>query len=224
MDLPTSIDLATNKLIATTLSGIAEFENARRKDRQKQGIRTAQKEGKYTGRKSVINQTLIRKVKEFFEEVQTGILLTSFSDNYFQSLVAIPLVKLHKIQKFWVGRVWLAEELFYYNYPFLLPDFFKTKLTKDQFEVRVEVIKVFHSVDITKTFLIQQFLDSYSTVSNQRINKIKKNFIELVEILQEYDLIESNYKIISNGSFLDTKELNISNISEGFVIYEKIYI
>jgi len=128
------------------------------------------------------------------------------------------------IQKFWVGRVWLAEELFYSKYPFLLPDFFKTKLTKDQFEVRVEVRKVFHSVEITKTFLIQQFLDSYSTVSNQRINKIKKNLIELVQLLQEYDLIESNYKIISNGSFLDTNELNISNISEGFVIYEKIYI
>jgi hypothetical protein len=45
-----------------------------------------------------------------------------------------------------------------------------------------------------------------------------------IQILQEYDLIESNYKIISNGSFLDTNELNISNISEGFVIYEKISI
>jgi hypothetical protein len=42
--------------------------------------------------------------------------------------------------------------------------------------------------------------------------------------LKEYDLIESNYKIISNGSFLDTNELNISNISEGFVIYEKISV
>lgn len=68
LDLPTSPDLATNKLIATTLSGIAEFENARRKDRQKQGIRAAQKEGKYTGRKSVINQTLIRKVKDLKEQ------------------------------------------------------------------------------------------------------------------------------------------------------------
>jgi len=29
LDLPTSVDLATNKLIATTLSGIAEFENNR---------------------------------------------------------------------------------------------------------------------------------------------------------------------------------------------------
>lgn len=42
LDLPTSVDLATNKLIATTLSGIAEFENNRRKERQKQGIRAAQ--------------------------------------------------------------------------------------------------------------------------------------------------------------------------------------
>ncbi|MEY2702450.1 MAG: hypothetical protein RLY43_1083, partial [Bacteroidota bacterium] len=41
------------------------------------------------------NQYQLTKVKEFFEEVQTGILLTSFSDNYFQSLVAIPLVKFH---------------------------------------------------------------------------------------------------------------------------------
>jgi DNA invertase Pin-like site-specific DNA recombinase len=68
LDLPTSIDLATNQLIATTLSGIAEFENARRKERQKQGIQAAQKEGKYTGRKSVINPTLIRKVKDLKEK------------------------------------------------------------------------------------------------------------------------------------------------------------
>lgn len=55
LDLPTSIDLAINKLIAKTLSGIAEFEHARRKERQMQGIRAAQNEGKYTVRKSVIN-------------------------------------------------------------------------------------------------------------------------------------------------------------------------
>jgi len=67
LDLPTSMDLATNKLIATTLSGIAEFENSRRKERQREGIRAAQKEGKYTGRKSVINKTLIAKVKSMKE-------------------------------------------------------------------------------------------------------------------------------------------------------------
>lgn len=59
LDLPISVDLATNKLIATTLSAIAEFENNRRKERQKQGIRAAQKEGKYAGRKTLITKTLV---------------------------------------------------------------------------------------------------------------------------------------------------------------------
>jgi DNA invertase Pin-like site-specific DNA recombinase len=68
LDLPTSVDLATNKLIATTLSGIAEFENNRRKERQKQGIRAAQKEGKYQGRKTIINQTLIQRIKDLKEK------------------------------------------------------------------------------------------------------------------------------------------------------------
>ena len=67
LDLPSSVDLAANKLIATTLSGIAEFENNRRKERQKQGIEVAKKQGKYTGRKSVITPTLIHKVKDLKE-------------------------------------------------------------------------------------------------------------------------------------------------------------
>ena len=73
LDLPTSIDLATNKLMATTLSAIAEFENNRRKERQKQGIQAAQQEGKYIGRKSVINQTLIQKVKDLKENKKLSV-------------------------------------------------------------------------------------------------------------------------------------------------------
>jgi DNA invertase Pin-like site-specific DNA recombinase len=73
LDLPTSVDLATTKLIATTLSGIAEFENERRKERQKQRIRAAQKEGKYQGRKTLMNQTLITKVKDLKENKKLSV-------------------------------------------------------------------------------------------------------------------------------------------------------
>ena len=124
------------------------------------------------------NQYQLVKVKKFLKVLQTGILLTSFSDTYFQSLVTVPLVRFHKYQKFWIGKVWLAQELFYYDYPFYLPDLFQHKLTKDQ----------------------------------------------LVKTIQEFDLIEDNYKIISDGFFLDTDELTIENISEGFVLYEKLSI
>ena len=63
LDLPHSDDPGINRLIATTLSSIAEFENNRRKKRQAQGIRAAQKEEKYQGRKTIINKTLIQKVQ-----------------------------------------------------------------------------------------------------------------------------------------------------------------
>jgi DNA invertase Pin-like site-specific DNA recombinase len=53
--------------MATILSAMAEFENNRRKERQKQGIRAAQKKGKYQRRKTVINKTLIQKVKHLKE-------------------------------------------------------------------------------------------------------------------------------------------------------------
>jgi DNA invertase Pin-like site-specific DNA recombinase len=64
LDLPTSTDLATNKLIATILSAIVEFENNRRSERQKQGIRAAQTLGKYNGRKTMITKQLIAEVKD----------------------------------------------------------------------------------------------------------------------------------------------------------------
>jgi hypothetical protein len=112
-------------------------------------------------------------------------------------------------QKCWVGRVWLVEELFYYRYPFYLPNFFQQKLTKDEFEVRVKFIQVFHSISIEKKFFIKEFLSSYSSViSNQWANNIKKYFIQLVQLFKDHDLIEDNYKIILNGHYYPTREFN----------------
>ena len=74
LDLPHSDDPGINRLIATTLSSIAEFENNRRKDRQKKGIRAAQKEGKYQGRKTIIDKTLIQKVEYLKEEKNLSVI------------------------------------------------------------------------------------------------------------------------------------------------------
>ena len=68
LDLPYSEDLNINKLISTTLSSIAEFENNRRKERQMQGISQAKKEGKYRGRKTVIDDKLISQVKHLKQQ------------------------------------------------------------------------------------------------------------------------------------------------------------
>ena len=171
------------------------------------------------------NQYQLVKVKKFFKKLQTGILMTSFSDTHFQSLVAVPLVKFNKVQKFWVGQVWLAQELFYYKYPFYLPDLFQRKLTKDEFEVQVQVFKIFSSENIEKIFLIKEFFQNYtSRLSNQQKTKMKGYFIQSVKVFQKHHLVENNYKILSNGFFIDTDQLTISNISQGFVIYERLSV
>jgi DNA invertase Pin-like site-specific DNA recombinase len=98
LDLPTSVDLATNKLIATTLSGIAEFENNRRKERQKQGILVAQQEGKYAGRKTLITKTLINKVKDLKEN--SNLSVTEIS-----RVIGISRSTIYKVLKEHLGYV-----------------------------------------------------------------------------------------------------------------------
>ncbi len=73
LDLPHSKDLAVNKLIATTLSAIATFEHERRRERQRQGIEAAKKEGKYVGRKTVITKKLISEVRDLKENKNLSI-------------------------------------------------------------------------------------------------------------------------------------------------------
>lgn len=68
LDLPYSEDLNINKLISTTLFNIPEFETNRRKERQMQGISAAKKAGKYRGRKTVIDDKLISKVKHLKQQ------------------------------------------------------------------------------------------------------------------------------------------------------------
>ena len=98
LDLPASVDLATNKLMATILSAIAEFENNRRKERQKQGIRAAQKKGKYQGRKTVINKTLIQKVKHLKESKNLSV--TDIS-----KLTGVSCPTIYKVLKEHLGYV-----------------------------------------------------------------------------------------------------------------------
>ena len=73
LDLPYSNDMAVNKLISTNLAAIGTFENERRKERQRQGIQAAKKNGKYLGRKTVITKKLIAQVQDLKENKKLSI-------------------------------------------------------------------------------------------------------------------------------------------------------
>ena len=65
--------MAVNQWISTNLAAIVTFENERRKDRQRQVIQTAKKNGKYFGRKAVINKKLISQVQDLKENKNLSI-------------------------------------------------------------------------------------------------------------------------------------------------------
>ena len=116
----------------------------------------------------------------------------------------------------------MVNDLFYYSYPFYFSNFFNIKLTKDQFQVRVKFSQIFSSINSEKVFWIKAFIPS--KVFNQRKTHIKKYVIEAIELLQKYDLIENNYQYIFQSNVYKTPKLNVKNISEGFIFYEKLNV
>nr|ULD16155.1 hypothetical protein [Cylindrotheca closterium] len=73
LDLSYSNDMAVNQLISTNLAAITTFENERRKERQRQGIQAAKKNGKYLGRRTVIDKKLISQVQDLKENKNLSI-------------------------------------------------------------------------------------------------------------------------------------------------------
>lgn len=126
------------------------------------------------------NYYKLKKLVEFFDNLQDNSLIKFFRNNYYRSLVTIPQVKLYKAKtKSWIAEIWIAEELFYYPHPFLFPPgLLKLKVSKHQLEVQFKVVQVFSSFEIEKTFLIKEFFKNYSaTLTNREKTLIKKYFI-----------------------------------------------
>lgn len=176
--------------------------------------------------KKSYNYYQLKKLIEFFDELQTNSLIKFFSNKEYRSLVTIPEVALTKEkQNGWFGRVWISEELFRYSHPFILPNLINKKLTKHEVEVQFKVIQVFSSVNIAKTFWIKDFFEDYAVqLTNQQKTKMKNYFIECLQQYKKHGLINENYKIISKGKAFSTRELTSKNISEGFIVYEKLSI
>lgn len=170
------------------------------------------------------NYYQLKKLIQFFNELQNNSLIKFFSNQKYRSLVTIPEVSMQKgKQNSWIVEILIADELFYYAHPFVLPDLFQRKLTKLQFEVQFHVIRTFSSFDIQKTFYLKEFLQAYpSALNNQQITSIKRYFIELMKIFEEHQLIESYYQVIVDNKVYHVDKLLTNNISHGFIVFEKL--
>jgi len=168
----------------------------------------------------------MQKTRDFLRDLQQNLLVHWFTDDSFKSLVTIPKLELYKCKKFksWLTRVLLLEEFFDYQYAFIYPDLFETesiKFNKDQYLVRFEVIQLFSFKSAIKKFYLREFFQQHQ-VSNKRIRYMKQIFIESIQEFYQFGLIQPKVKLMSHNYYLDIQDLNTFNISDGFILYEKI--
>ena len=157
--------------------------------------------------KSSNNFYKIDQVKKVFKQLQQNIFVEIFNDsNYMQTLASQhqtivemdSLAGIHRVNifkqprsKYLLAKVVMMDDLFYYLYPFILPDLFKRNLTKHERLVRVEFTQTFSSKDVEKSFHLREFFHTYK-ISNQKIKEIKQIFIDLIHIFQQEQLIEQH--------------------------------
>ena len=150
-------------------------------------------------------------------------LVTYFSDTSFRSVAAFPYLLVEKQDKYWNVTLAIAKELYFYQYPFQFPNFFVKYQNKYYFEVKLEIIRVFSTDNIEKIFHTETFLKQFR-VPNKCRSDIKKIILELISELQILDVIESDYKILSNGFYHQVNHLTLNNISKSFIFYEKLIL
>nr|YP_010448086.1 hypothetical protein NRL27_pgp113 [Nitzschia dubiiformis]UTQ75567.1 hypothetical protein [Nitzschia dubiiformis] len=178
----------------------------------------------------------IDQVKKFLRELQQNIFVEIFNDSHYMQTLASKhqtivemdsLPGIHRVtifkpseSKYLLAQVVMIDDLFYYLYPFRLPDLFQGNLTKHERLVRVEFVKTFSSKYIEKYFYIREFFNTYK-ISNQKIKDIKQIFIDLIHIFQQHQLIEEHLLLLPNRSRINISQLTTSNISDGIILYEK---
>ena len=101
--------------------------------------------------------------------------------------------------------------------------YFHKKLTKDQFQVLFEVIKVYSSNDIRKEFHIQQFLDNYpSILSSKQKKQIKEYFIHYLQVLNKQQKLQDKVLDLSSNKILNIHDLNTSHLN--IAVFENLDI
>jgi hypothetical protein len=172
----------------------------------------------YTKRSN--NYYQLDKLIKFFDKLQQNSLIQVFSDDSYRGIVTIPEVNLFKTSdQSWLAEIWMAEELFTYLHPFLFNDFFQDKLTKYQFQVLFEIVKVFSSSNVRKEFNIQQFIHSYPSTLNGKLKiKIKEHFIQYLQVLENQPKIKAKVLLLPSNEIHNIHQLTYNHLRKNKTI------
>ena len=148
------------------------------------GIRTL----KYSPRKKLIL---------YFKKLQKlDPIVKEFSNGAFRSYVCFSYVECHNsLGNSWGIEVLAAEELFYFPYPFQLPESFLRSVSKNDLRLKVRLMKSLAVSEREKKLDLEEFFKPINVRNNQLI-QIKKSIIQLLNELVENRIIQNEVVIV----------------------------
>ena len=122
-----------------------------------------------------------RKLILYFKGLQKlDPVVKEFSNGAFQSYVCFPYVECeNRLGNSWSIEVLAAEELFYFQYFFQLPESFLHSVSKNDLRLKIIFLKSLAVSYQKKRLYLEEFFNTINVRNDPRI-KIKKNLIQLI--------------------------------------------
>ena len=112
-------------------------------------------------------------------------MLSTISNICFQSINIFPYLKVFK-KKSWYLQLAIAEELYFYTFPFYFPKSYLSYRNKYDMQVKLQIIQSFANTTLTKEFKVLEFLQKFRTSPNAIKADIKGLILNAFqELLQE---------------------------------------
>lgn len=154
---------------------------------------------KFTGMK-LSNHSDREKLLFYFSQLQRlDPIIKVFSNMAFRSYVCFPYVGCtNPSGKSWLIEVLVAEELFYFPYPFRLPKSFLRSGSKNDLRLKVRLMKSLAVRNQKKRLDLEEFFNTINA-RNDSLIKIKKNLIQLLNELVANEIIQNKVEIVSKS-------------------------
>jgi hypothetical protein len=141
------------------------------------------------------NYYQVQKLGDFLKSLQTlPPMLRVLSKDCFRSTNIFPYIKVFK-KKSWYVQLAVAEELYFYKYPFYFPKVFLNSQNKYQFQAQIIFLLAFSVVDIKKVVDVEEFLDQFD-ISNSNLRQVKTCLMETFVLAQKSKVIEDELVLL----------------------------
>ena len=147
-----------------------------------------------------------KKLILYFKKLQKlDPIVKEFSNGAFRSYVCFPYVECRNSScNSWVIEVLVAEELFYFPYPFQLPESFLRSVSRNDLRLKVRLMKSLAVSEREKKLDLEEFFKPINVRNNQLI-QIKKSIIQLLNELVENRIIQNEVVIVLKSGKKNTR-------------------